>query len=156
MNKTQSSAKITWNKKNNEQFNDNKFSREHTWEFDGGAKIPASSSPSVVPLPYSNESNIDPEEAFVASLSSCHMLVFLSICAQKGYVVEQYIDNAIGFTEENTSGRISVTKVILQAKVIFKNIKLSLLEIEEIHKESHDICFIANSVKTEVVTKIVL
>lgn len=148
-------ASIIWNRSEHEIFVDNKYSRAHTWEFDGGIRIPASSSPHIVPLPYSVETNVDPEEAFIASLSSCHMLLFLSIAAKKRYVVESYIDNAIGVLEENEEGIVSMTKVTLRPKVMFSIDRIpTRAEIEKIHHLSHEQCFIANSVKTDVRTEI--
>ena len=99
------SAVIKWQRNLSESFVDNEYSRGHHWQFDGGVTVPASSSPHVVPLPYSVEANVDPEEAFVASLSSCHMLFFLSIAAKRRLVVESYEDNAVGVMEENDEGK---------------------------------------------------
>ena len=93
-------AKIVWSRSKDEKFTDNQYSRGHRWEFDGGTVVPASSSPHIVPLPYSVEQNVDPEEAFVASLSSCHMLFFLAIAGKKRFVVDQYIDSPIGIMEK--------------------------------------------------------
>lgn len=145
-------SNVSWRRKHDEKFIDQKYSRGHEWRFDGGLKIPASSSPHVVPLPYSVESNIDPEEAFLASLSSCHMLFFLSIAAKKKFVVDQYVDNAIGVMEKDQGGNMSMTKVTLRPKVAFAgDRKPSSDQIEKIHTLAHEQCFIANSVKTRVV-----
>lgn len=149
-------AKVSWNRENDEKYTDNKYSRGHLWEFDGGVTIPASSSPHIVPLPYSIEANVDPEEAFVASLSSCHMLIFLSIAAKKRFVIDQYVDNAIGIMEKDSDGRISMTKVKLRPDVKFSGDKQpSLEQLEKMHHQSHEQCFIANSVKTEVTTEVI-
>ena len=146
---------VLWERQD-QDFIDNQYSRGHIWKFDGGAEIKASASPHVVPLPYSIEENVDPEEAFVASLSSCHMLFFLSIAAKKRFVVEQYVDNAIGLMEESDDRKVMITKVILRPKVIFTGEKQPTLEqLERMHHQSHELCFIANSVKTEIVTEIV-
>ena len=148
-------AEVKWFRRKNETYIDNKYSRGHLWKFDGGEIVKASSSSHVVPLPYSVEENVDPEEAFVASLSSCHMLFFLSIAAKRKYVVDSYIDNAVGIMEEDEHKNISMTKVTLRPKVIFSGDKQPTMEqLEKIHHQSHDQCFIANSVKTEVVTEI--
>ncbi|PKM17785.1 MAG: peroxiredoxin [Gammaproteobacteria bacterium HGW-Gammaproteobacteria-15] len=148
-------ALVKWTRGKDEPYTDNAYSRGHVWEFDGGVSVPASSSPHVVPLPYSVEANVDPEEAFVASLSSCHMLFFLSIAAQKKYVVESYTDDAIGIMEKDQSGKISMTKVTLRPKVVFAGDRPpSKDELEKMHHLSHEQCFIANSVKTEVTTEI--
>ena len=147
-------ATIKWDRAG-QSFTDNKYSRGHFWEFDGGVTVPASSSPHVVPLPFSVEANVDPEEAFVASLSSCHMLFFLSVAAKQGYLVDSYIDKATGTMEKDESGKISMTRVILQPEIVFSGKQPSLSDLESMHHESHELCFIANSVKTEVITKIV-
>lgn len=149
-------AKIIWKRAEDERFVDNKYSRGHQWEFDGGVTVPASASPDIVPLPYSVESNVDPEEAFVASISSCHMLVFLDIASQQQYVVDKYIDNPIGIMKKDAIGKLSITRVTLRAQVTFSGEKQpSVDEIEKLHHQSHELCFIANSVKTEVVTEII-
>ena len=148
-------AKINWVRDNNESYIDNKYSRGHEWIFDGGVVIQASSSPHVVPLPYSVEENVDPEEAFVASLSSCHMLFFLSIAAKRKYVVDSYIDNAVGIMGKDSEGNMSMTKVTLRPYVEFSGDKKpTIAQLEKIHHQSHQQCFIANSVKTEIMTEI--
>ncbi len=151
------SAKITWKRQPEEAFTDNKYSRGHSWEFDGGAVVAASSAPTIVPLPYSVEANVDPEEAFIASLSSCHMLFFLGIAGKRGFVIDEYIDNPIGVMKKDTDGKISMTKVTLRPKVTFGGDKTPTLEqLKKMHHQSHDQCFIANSVKTEVVVEVIL
>lgn len=146
---------VLW-ERNDQVFTDNQYSRGHVWKFDGGAEVNASASPHIMPLPYSVAENVDPEEAFVASLSSCHMLFFLSIAAKKRFVVEQYIDNAVGVMEKGADGKTLMTKVILRPEVTFTGEKIPTLEqLEKMHHQSHDLCFIANSVKTEVITEIV-
>ncbi|MCJ8317995.1 MAG: OsmC family protein [Colwellia sp.] len=150
-------AKINWARASDENYIDNKYSRGHEWLFDGGATVKASSSPHVVSLPYSVEENVDPEEAFVASLSSCHMLFFLSIAAKRRYVVDSYTDNAVGVMGKDENGRISMTKVTLRPNVQFSGDRKPTMEqLEKMHHQSHDQCFIANSVKTEIVTEIIL
>lgn len=108
-------AKVHWQKSPDEQFSDNKYSRKHQWHFDGGIKIPASSSPQVVPEPYSDPSAIDPEETFVASLSSCHMLWFLSLAAKKGYIIEEYKDEAVGFMDKKSRREIGYHRSYIKA-----------------------------------------
>jgi organic hydroperoxide reductase OsmC/OhrA len=143
-------AVIEW-QRNGEIFTDNRYSRRHTWSFDGGIEVPASASPHVVPAPMSVAAAVDPEEAFVAALSSCHMLWFLSIAAKKGFRVENYRDEAIGIMAKNAEGRLAMTKVSLRPKVEFGGDRLPGREdIEAIHHEAHNECFIANSVKTDV------
>lgn len=148
-------AQVSWKRKQDEVFSDNNYSRGHVWEFDGGLTVPASPSPYVVPLPLSIEENIDPEEAYIAALSSCHMLVFLSIAAKRKYVIDSYIDKAVGILAENEAGRMAVTKVIFRPDVVFSGERVPTREqLEKMHHLSHENCFIANSVKTEIVTEI--
>lgn len=142
---------VAWKKKSDEVFVDSKYSRSHTWSFDGGMEVAASSSPHVVPLPMSNESAVDPEEAFIASLSSCHMLWFLSIAAGKKYVVESYVDHVEGVLEKDQGGKLAMTKVTLKPQVIFAGDKRpSEEQVSELHHLAHEKCFLANSVKTEI------
>ena len=148
-------AVIRWKKAEDEAFSDNQYSRSHTWEFDGGVTVPASSSPHVVPLPFSVEANVDPEEAFIAALSSCHMLTFLGIAAKQKYVIDSYVDDAIGVLEEDESGRSSVTKVTLRPKIVFIGSKIpTSAQLDKLHHLAHKNCFIANSVKTEIKVEI--
>ena len=148
-------AKITWHRQIDEEFVQSRYSRGHEWSFDGGTTIPASSSPHIVPLPYSVEANVDPEEAFVAALSSCHMLLFLSIAAKRRFVVDTYIDNAVGIMEQDENGRFSISKVVLRPEIVFSGDKQpSKEQVKKMHHQSHTQCFIANSVKTNVITEI--
>lgn len=134
-----------------QRFVDKRYSRAHLWKFDGGSEVRASSSPHVVPLPFSDANAVDPEEAFVASLSSCHMLFFLSIAANAGFCVDRYIDEAEGILEKDASQRLSMTRVTLRPRVIFSGSPApSEDEIRRMHHQAHEECFIANSVKTEV------
>jgi organic hydroperoxide reductase OsmC/OhrA len=143
-------AVISW-QRNGAVFTDQKYSREHRWAFDGGIEIPASSSPQVVPLPHSLAAAVDPEEAFVASLSSCHMLWFLSIAARQGFVVDSYRDEATGVMGKNADGRLAVTRVTLRPDVTFAGSERpSTSQHTAMHHEAHERCFIANSVKTDV------
>lgn len=142
-------AEISWVRKGN-AFLDQKYSREHIWKFDGGIEISASASPSIVPIPYSSEECIDPEEAFVASISSCHMLFFLSIAAKKGFIVNSYADRAIGILSKNNE-KLSITHVKLNPIVEFDGENQPDFNmLSEMHKESHGNCFIANSVNTDI------
>lgn len=148
------SAVIRWARGDDEAFSDNQYSRGHTWEFDGGITVPASSSPHVVPLPFSVEANVDPEEAFIAALSSCHMLTFLGIAAKQKYVIDSYVDDAVGVLEEDESGRSSVTKVTLRPDIVFSGSKIpTAKQLDKLHHLAHKNCFIANSVKTEIVVE---
>lgn len=149
-------AQILWQRDEQEKFLDQKYSRAHLWNFDGGEIIKASSSPNIVPLPYSVEENVDPEEAFIASLSSCHMLFFLQIAAKNKLIVDKYVDQAIGLMEKDKNGKVSMTKVTLRPHVKFSgNKQADLAMLENIHHQAHEQCFIANSVKTQVVTEII-
>ncbi|KPH93113.1 peroxiredoxin [Pseudoalteromonas porphyrae] len=149
-------VKIDWTRKADELFIDNKYSRSHQWEFDGGLSVAASSSPHIVPLPYSVAENVDPEEAFIASLSSCHMLFFLSIAAKHKIKIDSYIDNAVGVMEKDDAGKVAMTLVTLKPKVTpSEGQALSFEELESFHHQAHELCFIANSVKTKIVTDIV-
>jgi organic hydroperoxide reductase OsmC/OhrA len=132
-------------------FTDNRYSRGHRWMFDGGVEVPASSSPHVVPLPLSVAAAVDPEEAFVASLSSCHMLWFLSIAARRGFVVESYRDEAAGLLGKDASGILAMTRVTLRPEVHFTgDPRPTADELTAMHHEAHEQCFLARSVKTDV------
>jgi len=132
-------------------FIDNKYGRAHVWAFDGGIEVPASSSPSIVPLPYSESRAVDPEEAFVASLASCHMLWFLSIAAARKFCVDSYVDDARGVMGRNAAGKLAMTQVTLRPKVAFTGSRVPTgEEIAAMHHEAHAECFIANSVTTDV------
>lgn len=131
-----------------------RYSREHTWNFDGGLTVQASSSPSVVPVPMSNPANVDPEEAFVASLSSCHMLTFLYLAGRQGFQIDSYQDDAIGHTSKNEKGAFWVSSVTLNPQIVYGGEKRPTPEEEaKLHHLSHEQCFIANSVKTVVTVK---
>ncbi|GAA0612728.1 OsmC family protein [Paenochrobactrum glaciei] len=130
-------------------FTDKKYSRAHIWRFDGGQVVPASSSPHVIPLPYSVEANVDPEEAFIAAISSCHMLTFLGVAAAKRIVIESYTDKATGFMEK-IDGKILVSRVELKPEIIYGGEKPNAEAEAQLHHLAHEQCFIANSVKTEI------
>lgn len=143
--------KILW-EKGKDIFIDNQYSRSHTWILDGGLEIPASASPFIVPLPLSNPRAIDPEEAFVASISSCHMLWFLHIAARRKICIEAYSDEAFGIMKENSSGYFYIEKVTLQPSVKFSGNKIPTNDEHLfMHNEAHKKCFIANSVNTKIV-----
>lgn len=145
------SAQVRWQRASDEIFTDNRYSRRHRLRFDGGAEWAASSSPHVVPLPMSDASAVDPEEMFVASLASCHMLWFLSIAARHGWRVESYEDDAAGTLAPNAAGRLAMTTVLLRPRVAFSGERQpGAAELQAMHHEAHDACFIANSVNTEV------
>ena len=143
-------AKVTWEKSQEEDFTSGKYSRGHQWAFDGGLTVPASASPHIVPLPFSVERNVDPEEAFVAAISSCHMLFFLHFAAKDGFTVESYEDNAAGKMAKDDRGKISITEVTLKPTIHFSGAPPSKQVIQDLHHHAHEHCFIANSVKTRV------
>ena len=130
------------------------YSRAHEWAFDGGNVVAASASHSIVPLPWSDETAVDPEEAFVASLSSCHMLFFVDFARRAGFAVATYTDEAIGRMTKDERGRMWVSRVELNPKVTWSTHPPSSDELETLHHKAHDACFIANSVKTEVATNL--
>jgi organic hydroperoxide reductase OsmC/OhrA len=143
-------ARITW-KRTGPDFLKGKYSREHTWTFDGGVTVPASSSPSVVPAPYSNANAVDPEEAFVASISSCHMLTYVWLASREGFTVDSYDDDAVGTMAKNEQGVPWVSLVNLHPKIAYGGAKLpSPADEERLHHHAHEQCFIANSIRTEV------
>ncbi len=143
-------ATVTWSRAG-AVFTDHRYSRAHRWLFDGGVEVSASASPQVVPLPMSVASAVDPEEAFVVSLSSCHMLWFLSIAAKRGFVVDSYRDEAVGVMAKDTSGKLAMTRVTLRPEVHFgANRPATKDEVVAMHHEAHDECFIARSVRTVV------
>ncbi|MGH6831380.1 MAG: OsmC family protein [Methylocella sp.] len=145
-------ATVVW-RRGDQAFTDNKYSRGHVWRFDEDVEVPASASPFMVPR-YSVAAAIDPEEAFVASLSSCHMLFFLSFAARAGFRLDAYEDDAVGEMAKNAAGRLAIAKVTLRPRLVFSGDKRpSEAEIAALHHKSHAECFIANSVKTEVVTE---
>lgn len=143
-------AEVTW-ERGDQVFTDNRYSRKHLWRFDGGVEVPASASPHVVRVPFSDASAVDPEEALVVALSSCHMLSFLSIAAKQGFRVDRYRDEAEGVLEENGEGRLAMTVVTLRPEVAFSGDRLPTRdEVDALHHEAHEACFIANSVRTDV------
>ncbi|MCA0200918.1 MAG: OsmC family protein [Proteobacteria bacterium] len=143
-------AIVEWAKPSPE-FLKGRYSREHTWSFDGGARVLASASPSVVPVPLSNPAGVDPEEGFIASLSSCHMLTFLDLARRKGFAVEHYRDEAVGHMAKNAEGAMWVSEVILNPQITYTGDKRPTpAEEEELHYATHKVCFISNSVKTDV------
>jgi organic hydroperoxide reductase OsmC/OhrA len=126
------------------------YSREHVWRFDGGIEVPASASPAVVPAPWSVAAAVDPEEAFVASLSACHMLTFIDIARHHGFAVEAYEDDAVGVLGRNADGRRAITTVTLDPRIRFSGPQPSPDQLADLHHRAHEGCFIANSVRTVV------
>ncbi|HNV08418.1 MAG: OsmC family protein [Dokdonella sp.] len=145
-------ATIHWQLADGEAFTDNRYSRNHSWSFDGGSVVIASASPSVVPVPMSSPAAVDPEEAFVASVSSCHMLWFLSIAAKRGFVVTAYTDAARGTMARNANGKMAITRIDLSPDARFGGDRVpSDDEITAMHHAAHEECFIAHSILAEVV-----
>lgn len=144
-------AKITWKSDSPETFSKNRYTRGHEWEFDGGVTVPASSSPHVVPR-FSVEAAVDPEEALVAAVSSCHMLTFLWLAAKKGFVIDSYEDNAEGFLTAADDGKQWVSRIVLDPEIEFGGERIPTAEeVAELHHAAHEGCYIANSIKSEVV-----
>jgi organic hydroperoxide reductase OsmC/OhrA len=143
-------ATIRW-ERTGPDFLHGRYSREHTWAFDGGLTLPASSSPDVVPAPWSSVAAVDPEEAFVAAVASCHMLWFLSIAANHGFQADAYFDEATGVMTNNALGRGWISTVLLRPRIVWSGVRLpTAAELEQLHHKAHEQCFIANSIKTEV------
>lgn len=143
-------TEVLW-ERGEQDFLDKRYSRRHVIRFDGGIELPGSSSPHVVPVPLSDASAVDPEEAFVASLSTCHMLWFLGLAAKGGFRVDRYVDRAVGVMEKNAEGRIAMTVVTMHPDVTFSGERLPTREeLDHLHHAAHDACYIANSVKTDV------
>jgi organic hydroperoxide reductase OsmC/OhrA len=134
----------------------NRYTRAHEWSFDGGLTVPASASPHIVPLPQSVAEHVDPEEAFVASISSCHMLFFLSLAAAEGVVVTAYEDKASGWLEKDSTNKTAMTRVVLRPNAAYGSDNMPDADVlERLHHRAHELCFIANSVSTKIVTDIV-
>jgi organic hydroperoxide reductase OsmC/OhrA len=144
-------ATIRWSRKDDGDFAKGQYSRAHTWEFDGGAIVPASPSPHVVPQPWSDLNAVDPEEAFVASLSSCHMLFFVDFARRAGLVVDDYVDEAEGVLEKRADGETAMTRVLLRPRIQWGGeMPPDGATLADLHHRAHEACFIANSVTTEV------
>ena len=142
-------ASVIWTR-GDQVFTDNRYGRGHLWRFDGGAEVPASSAPSSVPLPYSDASAVDPEEAVVAATSSCHMLFFLSYAAKAGFVVDRYEDQAVGRMAKDERGKISLVEIVLRPKIDWVGEGPDEASLEALHHRSHEDCYIANSLRAEV------
>jgi len=146
-------AQVRWTRRD-AVFTDRRYSRAHVWRFDGGAEVPASSSPLVVREPLSDPKGVDPEEAFIASLSSCHMLFFLDFASRAGFTVDSYVDDAVGVMGKDEEGYDYVEAVELRPVIAFSGDKRpSAEELADLHHRSHDVCFIARSVKTKVTVR---
>ena len=145
-------ATITWKSDSPESFTKNRYTRGHTWEFDGGVTVPASSSPHAVRVPFSIEAAVDPEEALVAAASSCHMLTFLWLAAKAGFNVASYTDNAVGEMTKGDDGKEWVSLITLDPQIEWSGERIPTAEeLAELHHAAHEGCYIANSIKSEVV-----
>lgn len=142
-------ASVLWTLKDGEDFAKGRYSRAHEIAFDGGVTLPASASPHVVGK-WADASAVDPEEMFVAALSNCHMLTFLHRARLAGFVAVRYADEAEGVMEEIAPDRMAVTTVILRPRIDWQGAAPTAAELDRLHHEAHEQCFIANSVKTEV------
>jgi len=143
-------ATIRWSRDGAEGFAKGQYSRAHEWAFDGGTVVAASASPHIVPAPWSDAAGVDPEEAFVASLASCHMLFFVDFARRAGLVVEAYVDKAEGVLEKRGDGKTAMTRVTLRPRVAWSGEAPDEALIAELHHKAHEACFIANSVTSEV------
>jgi organic hydroperoxide reductase OsmC/OhrA len=144
-------AQIDW-QRGDQAFAGNRYSRAHNWHFDGGLTVAASSSPLSVALPMSVAANVDPEEALVAAASSCHMLFFLSYASKEGFTIDRYTDNAVGIMEKNTLGKMAITRITLRPQIIFSGAhQPDAQELEALHHRSHEDCYIANSLRADIV-----
>lgn len=147
---SQHTATVAW-QRGDARFTDNRYSRVHEWRFDGGTRVRAAAAPDVVPLPLTAADAVDPEEAFVAALASCHMLWFLSIAAERGWCVDSYEDAVIGHLRENAAGRLAITEVLLRPRAAFAGERVpTLVEIDELHHAAHERCFLAASVNCAI------
>ena len=135
-------------------FGEGKYSRVHKWEFDGGANVSASAAPSVVALPYSSAEAIDPEEAFVASASACHMLWFLDFARRAGFIVQEYSDHPIGHLEQDPNGRSCIAKIELFPVTSWQGARPKKHILEQLHHEAHENCYIAKSVRSEIIVNL--
>ncbi|MDK6075520.1 OsmC family protein [Massilia varians] len=144
-------ARVAWQRAG-QAFLDGRYSRAHDWQFDGGLQLRASSSPLSVPLPMSDPAALDPEEALVAAAASCHMLFFLSLAQQQGFTVDSYVDGAVGYLGEDEAGRVAMTRIELRPAIVFGGERQPCAgELDALHHAAHARCYIANSLKTEVV-----
>ena len=143
-------ATVRWTCSPEGDFTKGQYSRAHEWSFDGGTVVPASASPHIVPAPWSDAAGVDPEEAFIVSLSSCHMLFFLDFARRDGWAVESYVDDSEGVMEKNGAGKIAITRVTLRPRATWSGDGPDEATLTDLHHRAHEACFIANSVTAEV------
>jgi organic hydroperoxide reductase OsmC/OhrA len=133
--------------RNGSDFTYKNYSRDHLWRFENGVEVPGSAAPAYL----GNPQRVDPEAAFVAALSSCHMLTFLAVACNRGFVVDRYDDAAVGHLEKNANGKLAITRVDLHPRISYSGSKQpTQTDIEWLHDKAHKECFIANSVTTTV------
>lgn len=143
-------ATIRWFSSPGENFAKGQYSRAHSWNFDGLANVAASASPHFVPMPWANPDAVDPEEAFVASAASCHMLFFLDFARRAGLVISGYEDEAVGEMEKGNDGKTRITRITLRPQIVYGGDEPDPSVIDELHHKAHEACFIANSITAEV------
>ena len=143
-------ATIRWSRTGEGDFTKGQYSRAHEWAFDGGLTVPASPCPHIVPAPWIDPARVDPEEAFVASLSSCHMLFFVDFARRAGFVIDEYVDDAEGVLEKRADGKMAMTRVTLRPRITWAGNPPDQTALADLHHRAHEACFIANSVMTEV------
>ena len=146
-------ATIRWFASPGEDFAKGQYSRGHSWNFDGLTNVAASASPHIVPMPWANPDAVDPEEAFVASAASCHMLFFLDFARRAGFIITGYDDEAEGLMEKGADGKMRITRITLRPKIVWSGDAPDQARIDELHHKSHEACFIANSITTEIVVE---
>lgn len=145
-------ATVAWRRGEGETFTDGRFSRAHAWGFDGGVTVPASASPSVVRAPFSRADAVDPEGALVAAAASCHMMTFLWLAAREGIRVDTWQDEAVGEMTTNAAGKLWLSRITLRPAITFSGDKVPTAdEIRRLHGRAHEECYIANSIKAQVV-----
>ena len=143
-------ATIRWFASPGEDFAKGQYSRAHSWNFDGLTNVAASASPHIVPMPWANPNAVDPEEAFVASAASCHMLFFLDFARRAGVIVTSYEDEAEGEMRKGSDGKVRITNITLRPKIMFGGEEPGQAVVDELHHKAHEACFIANSITSEI------
>ncbi len=146
-------AVVDWTLAEGEDFANGRYSRGHSVTFEGGHEVPGTASPLVIGKKWAVEGAVDPEQMLVGSISTCHMLTFLHVARLKGFLVTRYRDEAVGVMEKNAAGRVAVTRVTLRPEIAYEGRRPTEAEAHELHHDAHEQCFIANSVKTEVVVE---
>jgi organic hydroperoxide reductase OsmC/OhrA len=145
---SQHEATLSWSR-GGRGFGYDEYSRDHTWAFDGGVEVAATAAPAY----RGNPARVDPEEAFVAAVASCHMLTFLAIAARKRLVVDRYDDTATGYMEKNAEGKLAITRVVLRPRIVFAGTAPAPDALARLHESAHENCFIASSVRSEIVVE---